>query len=357
MIARILAILLIALIVITGPASLVLFNLERQAFNAATYEQALVSKNFYEHLPALLADVLKKNISNSAPPIVQRMSVEQWRVLLTDLLPPQQLEAMTQDALNQIFAFLNGRTEVPRISLVEVKRSLGGPAGLAAVLTIIQAQPACTLEQLARVITSLGQDLCNPPPGILDLARPVIEDQLRLAALAIPDEVPLIPETASGYAQFNVRGLLVIRLIMRLSPLVPLFLLLCITLLVVRTFKSWLTWWGWPLLLAGLVGALAGFSGAPLFRMLVEHRLTTRFPIAIPADAAVAIGGVLDQVLREMLGPAAWEGLGLAVVGLAMILVSACLSARGKRGSGFPRRSRGFSKAQRVPIGLRAQIP
>jgi hypothetical protein len=46
------------LFVLTATVALLLFNLERKLFNAQTYKQALANQNFYERMPALVAQTL-----------------------------------------------------------------------------------------------------------------------------------------------------------------------------------------------------------------------------------------------------------------------------------------------------------
>ncbi|MBI1856049.1 MAG: hypothetical protein HYR93_09350 [Chloroflexi bacterium] len=326
MIAQTAAILCAILFIVTALAALMVFNVELRAFNPATYQSALVKENFYQLFPALLGNVLSKNLDNNAPAFAKQMSPEDWKVLIENLLPPEQLQVMTEDAINQFFAYLNGETQTPYISFVPLKQSLSSPNGLNAALSIIKSQPDCTVEQLAAMIFTFGQELCNPPEKALDLAAPFLQAQLQAAAAAIPDQALLVSPNAAQ--QSRIESLNALRFLARLSPLVPLALLLAITLLAVRTFRSWLNWWGWPLLLAGLPGAVIGFGGAPLFRALAERVISRRIPIDIPIEAANTIRSIVDAALREMLKPAGWEGLFLFIAGTSMVLIASYLAAK-----------------------------
>jgi hypothetical protein len=199
---------------------------------------------------------------------------------------------------------------------------------LDAALAIIKSQPPCTLGQIAKVLTNFGQELCNPPQEMLDVLRPVIHAQLQATADAIPDEVPLVNSTDSASQPSGLQGLKLLRLLMRLSPLIPFTLLLVITLLVVRTLDDWLSWWGWPLSVTGISGMLVGFSGAPLFRSLIERSISRRAAINMPPEIANAVRGILDAALREMLKPAGWEASVLFLLGLGMVLIAAYLTHR-----------------------------
>ncbi len=328
-IARILAAICAALFVVTAIASLVLFNVERRAFNPATYERALVNENFYQKFPVLLGDLLAKNLGPGAPAFVQHMTPNEWTTLVQALLPEPQMQTMTEDTINQLFAYLNGETQTPTVSLVPLKQSLTSPTGVNAVVSIIQAQPPCTLEQMARIVSSFGQELCNPPAEALNLIRPLIEKVLANTASALPDSVQLV--TPNSQQSHMLEELRTARLVMRLSPIIPLALLLLITMLAVRTLKGWLGWWGWPLMLTGLPTSLVGFGGAPLFRTIVESILTQRLSVNMPVEIADTIRAVMDATLREMLRPVGWEGLTLFVIGLVMVLVAVYLAGREKR--------------------------
>ncbi|HEX2696739.1 MAG TPA: hypothetical protein VHM28_03470, partial [Anaerolineales bacterium] len=319
---RFIAIILSTLFVLTALASLIVFNIERRAFNAGTYKQALVDDNFYQKFPTLLGDLLQKNLGKNAPVFAQQLTADDWKGLVQALLPPAQLQAMTEDALNQLFAYLNEEGGTPHISLVSFKQSLSGQAGFDAAMTIIQRQPVCTLTQIGRILTTFGQEICNPPPEILNLLHPLIQTNLQAIASAIPDQVSIIKDSDPVAAQSRLQGLRNLRLLMRLSPLFPLLLLLGITVLAVRTFRDWLAWWGWPFLITGLLGMLIGFSGAPLVRGSLEKTISQRVSVSMPQEVGEAIRSVVDATLREILKPAGWESLFLFLAGSAMILLA-----------------------------------
>lgn len=314
--ARVAAWLCAILFVITALNALLVFNVERRAFNASTYKSALTESGFYAKFPSLLGDLIKQNIGSKTTSFIEQMSSADWTNLISSLLPQEKLQRMTEEAITQVFDYINGVTREPHLTLTPIKQGLAGPAGVDAVMTIFHSQPPCTVAQVALMLGSFGQVLCDPPQEILDLARPLIKAQLVAASSALPDQIPLMgPETSATH----LRDLKNLRLLMRLSPLVPLAFLLLITILVVRSLREWLTWWGWPLTAAGLLGALSGFGGAPLFRGSMERFLASRIPVTLPQDMAASIREIADIALREMLKPAGWEGLGLFVLGLAML--------------------------------------
>jgi hypothetical protein len=329
--AYILAGLLVILFILTALAALMMFNVERRAFDSETYKQELVNQKFYLQFPYLLSDLLVANIDGQGPAFLGHLSADQWRELVQAVLPEDQLQAMTEDTLDQFFAFLNGETDSPHISLTPLKSSLAGPAGLKAALTIIRAQPDCTVQQILKVLGSFGQELCNPPQEILDLLHPVIQGQMQIAASVIPDEISFIPDALKILVEPDIKSLKIIRFMMRFSPVIPVLILLVLTLITVRTFRSWFAWWGSSFFLTGLFGVPLGLTGAPLFRWLLERWLSQRIPVTFPTEVAVSLRMVVDAAFNKILKPAVWESLVLFIIGLVMILISIVLTYREKK--------------------------
>ena len=307
----------------TALTSLLLFNVEQQAFNPNIYKEAMVNTSFYQSLPSVLGQVLEKDTTFGSTAFAKYLTSENWANVIHTLLPPEQLQAMTEDAVTQIFAYLNDETNNPHLSLMPLKERLPGPSGMTAAINLIHAQPNCTPEQLAQMVVSFGQVLCNPPQAVLNLAKPAIQAQLDLIATNIPDQISFIDANTPKPRAGNLRN---IRLAMQLSPLFPLIFLFLITLFVVRTFKGWMAWWGWPILLTGTMGALSGFNGAPIFRMVLENYISTRTQLSIPPELTAAMHAVADEVLREILRPAGWQAVVMAGIGLIMLLIGWMIS-------------------------------
>jgi hypothetical protein len=329
MFSRILAFVLAVFFIPTAAAALVLFNVEQRAFNPATYKRALINENFYQKFPVLVSDLVTKNLGSAAPVFMQHLTAAQWRKMVTDLISEKQLQDMTEETVNQILAYINGETVLPQISLLSLKQSLAGPAGLNFVLTIIRSQPDCTFLELARILTTFGSgELCNPPKVLLDLVQPVIQSELLASAAAIPDELPLLADPNSPSLLSTLRLIRLARLVMRLAPLLPIGLLLVITILVVRTLKNWLIWWGWSLVLAGLPAIGVGFFGAPFIRSLGENLLFKNLAAALPPEILNSIRSIVDASLREVLKAAGWEAGALSGIGLVMVLGGVILAKR-----------------------------
>jgi len=327
LLARASAVLCAAFFILTTLAALFFFNLEERAFDPNTYEQALVKENFYQSLPFLLGQVLANDARANNIPFVQQLTGEHWATIIQTLLPPEQLRSMTEEAITQVFAYLNDETDDPQISLLPIKQRLSSSAGLDAAISLIHAQPDCTIEELGQMIASFGQVLCNPPQEVLALAKPILQTQLSLIAASLPDRISFINP---GAPPQGLRNLSAIRIFMRITPLLPLAFLFGITIFAVRSFKGWLAWWGLPFLIAGLAGALLAFNGAPFFESALENYVSTHTPLTIPPEFSGAVRAVVNDVLQRIFAPAGWQALAMAGIGLGMIVAALLISRHEK---------------------------
>ncbi len=320
------AALLAILFVITALASLFLFNFERKAFTVETYQLAFANQDFYDHLPAIMAEALMTSPQVDNLPVGLRgLSTQKWETFIRELLPPETLQSMGNEALVSIFAYLNNESDIAEFSLLPLKQRMSKPEAVQAVLELLKTQPPCTLTQIAQMTVAALADrqitLCNPPAESIGLITPIIQTQLQLAAAVIPDQVTLISAPPAGQKDPRAQ-LKVARLVMQLSPLVALALLLGVTLLAVDGFNSWLKWWGYPLFVTGLLASLMGLAGAPLAQAFLPeflaHRMPTYLPTILLNNGSQLAAAILEQLLR----PVTLQGLALGGIGLVMVIIA-----------------------------------
>ena len=238
---------------------------------------------------------------------------------------------MADNALDGTFDYLNGRSSSASISLLPVKAQLAGPSGMNVVLQILSRQPACTTEQLTQMAMGLlGGEiaLCNPPQEAIGLMTPFLQSQLQTMTTLIPNEVTFIPGTFSGTLQDPRIQLNRIRSLIRLTPILPVLLLFAVTIFGVRSFVDWLTWWGWPFMIAGVGSVLIGLVGAPLVGWLLQLLLQSQSTIPIPPVFASSIAETTTAVARQILAPVMIEGAILGIVGLGMAILAMLLPRR-----------------------------
>ena len=323
-VSKILAFLCAGLFVLAAAIALVFFNVEKRLFNAQFYLRALESQGFYERLPAIAAETLAATDGTGGPPdSLKSLSKENWEKVIAALLPPELLRALTEDALTSIFAYLDGKTDSAALSLVELKARIGGPAGTQAVTEMLRAQPSCTLAQTIEMAGSALSGnptlvFCNPGEDALALAQPIIQSTLQTASAGIPDSATLIhPDDPN--LQNPLRAVRALRAILRLSPLAPLGLLFLVTLFAVRDAKSWLRWWGIPILIAGLIGLVTALAAGPIADWGFAKFLLPRLPAGLPNSMMEIMRGLESAALAGIARPIAIQSAVLAFGGIAMV--------------------------------------
>jgi len=331
----ILAVLFAILFIFSTAVAFTLFNVERNVFDAQLYLQALDEANVYVQLPEMTAQALAMAAQNPGGTgllsVLRNLSEDEWRTMAVGLLPPDLLRALTEDAVTQILAVLNGESQDAILNLTGLKAHLQSPEGINAVYMMLKSQPDCTLEQLTAM--TLGQQaltLCNPPDTFLFIdLRPIVESEIRAGMALVPEQITLI--SASPERVQTLRDLNAIRLFMRLSPLVPMVCLLIVTILAVRSIRSWLVWWGYSLLSAGLVSVFLGALSGPVASLTFQIFIKPFLPNAFPASVVDVFRDLTATIVHDALQPVVlWAGV-LALIGLVMVALAFFLGRRFQR--------------------------
>ena len=324
-----------ALFVVTTAIALLFFNAERKLFNADSYLRALDAQNFYEQIPALAADVLTHSSAQSGiqspPDFLKALPPEDWEEVIRAVLPAEMSKSITEQGVTSIFAYLNGESDTAALSLVPFKTYLGGPDGMQAVVTLLNAQPDCTFAQLAEMtaLTLLGEPLrfylCKLPGEYTNASgnyifRPMIQEGLQVTAANLPDEINLVPQ--SGTQDSTLRALRDLRRLLRFSPLIPFGLLFLITIFAVRDLKSWLRWWGTPFIAAGLLGLLTAASINPLFNWAYANSVQPSLSIDLPVSLTNTLRAVVSTVLAGVSAPIAFQSIFFLIAGIIMLLAT-----------------------------------
>ncbi len=303
---KISGILFAALFVITAVPALIFFNFDRRAFSAETYQTAFANTDFYNQLPAVMAEaMLSTKTDQSQLPIVMRgMSQPAWEAFFRTLLPEETLKLMGDDILNSTFSYLNLRADSVQLSLIPLKVSMTSGTGVQAIYTLLNAQPDCTLEQVFQMtldLLSKGEmQFCKPPAELYPMLTPAIQGQMEFATLAIPDQFILISAPAENDPREKLQTA---RLLMRLSPILPLGFLLMLTITAVNSLKSWLRWWGIPFVITGLLASLMSLSSAPIFGTIFTGILVSKMPIYLPAILLDYTGDLASAMIQALLNP------------------------------------------------------
>lgn len=317
-----LAVIFAILFVTTAVLSLFAFNFDRQAFSTKTYQTVFANESFYNRLPAMMAEMMTSaNADQSKLPIVmQGMTPQAWESFFRAILPPEAFKQIGDDALNSMFAYLTMQTNSAQLSLGPLKTSMVSDAGVQAVFTLLKTQPDCTLMQLGQMALDLFSQqqmlFCNPPAEMIPLLTPIIQGQLQVLSAAIPDQVTLVSSNGINDPRQKLHT---VRLIMRLSPLLPLGFLLLLTLFAVNSLKSWLQWWGIPFIITGVTASLMAISGAPVISIIVQRILVNSMPTFLPAILLDFTSQLASAMLQTLLSPVFWQGLVIALIGVVMV--------------------------------------
>jgi hypothetical protein len=321
------AAMLATLFILTALAAQFLFNLEQKAFSPVTYQQAFANDQFYERMPSILAESVATGSMQGLPVSLQGLTQQNWENFFRDLLPPETLKLMGDQALASILAYLNDESDRAVLSLAPLKERMVGEPGTQAVINLMRTQPVCTLAEIARitmaVLNSQELSLCNPPEDMYPLVVPLIQGQLQITSAAIPGEVTLAHFDPAVTAGADPRDRMQLaRFLMRFSPLVPLLFLLAMTAFAVRSLGDWLTWWGLPFFIIGFVGALVSLLAAPLISLLLLDFLSALLPSFLPQVLLANGSQLASAIVGQMLQPTALQGILLAVLGLAMLIAA-----------------------------------
>lgn len=306
--------------VITAVTAIFLFNFDRIAFSAETYRQAFAREDFYNKLPGVIAKAItSSNDSQNQFPLVMRgMSTQAWESFFRTLLPPDALKVMGDNFLDSTFAYLNMETDTVSLNLTPLKASMTSETAAQAALSLLNGFPACTLDQIFQMTTTLfstGQiELCNPPAEMQSLILPVLQDQLKFAAAAIPNSVTIL----TAPTQDRRPSLKLARIFMRFSPILPLMFLFGILLFGVRSLRDFLLWCGIPFLITGGTAFVMALIGAPILKVILQAVLELRLPDYLPTILLSYTSELAAVMIRALLRPALWQGLIFAFLGFVM---------------------------------------
>ena len=140
---------------------------------------------------------------------------------------------------------------------------------------------------------------------------------MQITAAVIPDQFTIISAPFENDPRIKLQTA---RMIMRLSPILPLLFLLLMTIFAVNSLKSWLNWWGIPFIITGLIASLMGLSGAPNFGTIFQRILVNRMPAYLPTIMLDYAGNLASAMMQTLLSPVFWQGLVIALIGLVMVV-------------------------------------
>ncbi|MBN1427040.1 MAG: hypothetical protein JXB07_01565 [Anaerolineae bacterium] len=319
--------------VIVTVISLVAIPIEAKVFDASVYKRALTSNNVYEQMPALLS---AHTITDSDDPgnDARFLTTEDKEAIFAELLPPEQIQILLEDSIDQTVAYYNSTDPDARIriSTADLKARLEGESGKLVMSQIISSWPSCTevenimwREVLTSPDTETYQPECCPSSDILDAAIPMLGQDFDAMVAAIPDVIDVTPQYTSP-SEDPRPTLMLLRWGIKLSPLISLFLLVVVMILVVRSRKSFFGWFGTLFLGVGmmtfLLASLSGLTIEVMLKTIMNAILSAESVTMTGEEPVIALLNLFRYVLQTAgIQIVVLAGL-LGLVGLAMIVAA-----------------------------------
>lgn len=320
--------------VLSSVIAITFFNIEQKAFSPETYKAAFKEQGLFNVAPAIFTDMILSSMEDSgqAALLLSVLDKGELELVISSLLPPDELETLISETFDSFFEYLNGDTDTITISLLPIKKHMVSEGGTQAFTQVMLAQPECTAEQALQIalgFLSSGESLifCRPPQEALGLVIPIIESSLQSLASNIPDYLTLTGTDQLGLSYFRTR-LDKVRAIMKLTLVIPLFLLIGIVLFTVRTLDEWLRWWGIPFIITGVTSALFALIGAPVVRFFIQTVLL-RGNADMPAIFLTMMSSVAGSLVGLILRPVAIEGIIFSIIGAGMLFGARHLNKQG----------------------------
>ena len=250
-------------------------------------------------------------------------SPQDWKIFIQNLLPEDVLRQMFEQSIDNTFALLKGKTRTLEIPLDALSARLRSPAAVDAALNVLDAHPACTEDEMAgwtdylNGVEPMAPPLCRPPKDSVPELKDELAGYLETYADYVPSQAVLAklpPELKLGKQVYKLR------LLLRLSLLLPIAFLMLLSILSITSPKTWLKWWGIPLALAGAAGLFFSFSLVSLFNaaaLQFTQETVLYFPAAMSNALVNAVKVLLHQInaaaarqsfLLLLLGGGAWFG-------------------------------------------------
>jgi hypothetical protein len=285
--------------------------------NPEFYQQAMVEVNIYQRLPDAIANQLAVNLNPAAGDSDAGISLvvlndQEWEAILIDLIDPDWLQTQSEGVIDQVFELLlvsEDPLNTPiEFSVSDIKESIAGPEGVQAINQIINAQPPCSLDQLVGLVqvglgmeNTVGSILCRPPDFILAEINPLVESFLMASMEQVPETIQFqIPfahiESQSneisqvedqGFIPESLQRLRQVNTLRSWSPLLPIFFLLLMSLVAVRSLRDFMAWWGGTLFTAGALSLI--------FSSILVPALTWAIKTYLPMDLVGAVN--LPEIL------------------------------------------------------------
>lgn len=336
--SRLIALVFAAIAIIACPLAVWVGAGVATMLNPDTYITGLGSQNIYSELvPTVLTSFANDRTPANQEPaaqqlarIVQALDPDELRAITNELIPPDWLQAQTEQGIDALFGWLNGEraTLEAAFDLSEVLARLTGEEAQRAAAAIVQSAPPCTQEQVGQLRAWRQGEIeappiCQPPPLQVRPLTNWLEGFFAEIAGSIERSQVSIPQLLNargGAGLRNVRlQITILQQLIGLFYLFPAALLALIVTIRVRSLQGFSRWMGWTGIFSGLVG-LVPLLLVPLATLdgllSLSNSLETN-----PLETSLT-AGFYYSILTQFGGLVLVQAAALLVIGFILLAIS-----------------------------------
>ncbi len=272
---------------------------------------------------------------------LSELSEDDWRAITALTMPTNLVEDTVDDVVNGYTEWLDGDAPLPeiRVELDGWKTNIQENAG-PVLGVVLDALPECSGNQVASMVLGALQSFetllsqisgCRPPEpvysALVDNAGTIFEVSLSQAPSSV--DVGALGQLAGAPEELAElkEGLVQLRRVLLWGWLAVAGLGLLGALLAAASWEQAVAWFGWPVLLAGLITFAFGL-GLEIFTLQFIDAFFAG-PLLQEGGAAAALGAAIaGGALDFVSGPLMLQGLVLIAVGGAAAYAGYALSRR-----------------------------
>lgn len=344
----ILAILLAVIFAIGLPLALILFDIGEVIFSPDTVSEAVVTNVLetgalqnllLEYVFIAEVDEIQRDEAGSFKGALEHLKSADIEAIVNILIPSSWAETQITLLVSDLYLWLDSDQIYPKLSLniqpVKDRLRSGGSREIAEI--VLDSWPSCSMEQINRARTQIERTgelpivACEPPEPmrgeLLMMADQVLMDRIN----ELPGSMRLFDPSNDNFQESEVRefkeNIRFIRAWSNSSWLLILSILGLILALIVRSFQDLAKWWGYPLLVSGLILFLLVLLVSDPFTRRIERILRSS---DLPAVFQESIQGIAQYLQEEFVGLALVQFILLIGSGIGLLFLAYLLRRRQK---------------------------
>ncbi|MGD2163433.1 MAG: hypothetical protein PVI81_04560 [Anaerolineales bacterium] len=333
-----------------------LYQIEFVLLQPEPYVEAIQEGNLPERLTAIASHELAVRLERDPctltidlcsqlggpPAYLAQLSQQEWKQILDLLITPEWISEQAEEVVRGLFQWLEpgGPSSAIVVDLQPIKGRMGGETGAQVITLMLTSLPPCSQDQIAQLSELLLSGgnvnqllVCSPPPEIIRMTLPILNQQMSAGVAEIPDQVSVdlsrigaATDSGEQLAIHTIRrslsqGLLVSTVLAAVS-------ILMLVVFAVRSLKDLFVWIGWPLLSTGIIALMISLgvraSSGLIFSTFVGF---TEVPMFQP-ETLDFVRELVRAVIGNLLRGSVFLSAGLAISGGCLLIISRLLPGR-----------------------------